>query len=570
MSNIITDYINTVEDCRVSLKNILQNNNLSISSNPTLQECTEKINSVINNYNNPLINDKYRVRYFDADGTLLKEEYVADGGTTTPPSNPNIDPDYLTFRCWASCIGEVFTDIQHDIDYGACYLTKDDATYLFITLTEDTGLTFSFGLKNYGLSTNTNIDWGDTNTSIKSTNNTEFLSHTYDNYGNYIIKIWNETSITPDKYWCIEGTYDSANDLSWVKDGKNALTKLYARYTGAYYSSMRPTLFTNYQWGVVVEFGWTSNNNNQRALPASFIIPPYLTMINTSISRTYVLPYFNVFGNKIPTLIIDKNAVGTNSDGNSYIYYYYSSANQALNIKQEVLHESIDLLCDTEYMAFSAVSTTWSNLKKVVIRKNINLGGGGLGAVPNLNYILFRGPTRSVTNSILNRSVGAKVKQLTYKYRDNIYTPTDNLFTYTTQSYQANMYYYGTAAFIEDLNIPSLGNNKTNFNELGYCASLKELYLPNEFALPLYLSSMLTKDSAYRLLNSIKDLTNEPSIIINCLTGFAINLSSKWFTIYSSGTNSWIEVPEDYPGAISLLDAINLKNWTISPRYIQG
>ena len=45
--------------------------------------------------NGAIYEGKYRVRYFDADGTILKIEYVEEGGKTTPPDNPSYDPDYL-------------------------------------------------------------------------------------------------------------------------------------------------------------------------------------------------------------------------------------------------------------------------------------------------------------------------------------------------------------------------------------------------------------------------------------------------------------------------------------------
>ena len=38
-----------------------------------------------------------RIRYIDVDGTILKEEYVQKGGTTTPPSTPSYDSDRLMF-----------------------------------------------------------------------------------------------------------------------------------------------------------------------------------------------------------------------------------------------------------------------------------------------------------------------------------------------------------------------------------------------------------------------------------------------------------------------------------------
>ena len=125
---------------------------------------------------------KHKVTYFDVDGSALKVEYVEDGGTTTPPSDPSYDSEYLQFDCWNYDVANLVVD--RDINIGAIYETITGDSYLFIRLTEKIGLSPSLNI-----SGTTSIDWGD---GTVDTN----LNHTYADYGEYVIKISGMTSIT--------------------------------------------------------------------------------------------------------------------------------------------------------------------------------------------------------------------------------------------------------------------------------------------------------------------------------------------------------------------------------------
>ena len=118
---------------------------------------------------------KYRIRYLDIDGTILKEEYLNEGDSLTPPDNPSYDSDYLVFDSWNYDIESVVVDRDYDI--GAIYNTIDDCTYMFCRFTTNTGLSPNLKLNGY-----LTIDWGD---GTVDTN----LSHTYASEGEYVIKI---------------------------------------------------------------------------------------------------------------------------------------------------------------------------------------------------------------------------------------------------------------------------------------------------------------------------------------------------------------------------------------------
>ena len=125
--------------------------------------------------------DKVSVTFLDADGTLLKREYLDIGGTATAPSNPTLDSDYLTFSGWSDT---ELTNITESKTIYATYTTKDNATYIFIHIpTANKAITLNFG------GTITSVDWGDGTTNAT-------LSHTYSTIGDYIIKVIGGTSIS--------------------------------------------------------------------------------------------------------------------------------------------------------------------------------------------------------------------------------------------------------------------------------------------------------------------------------------------------------------------------------------
>ena len=136
-----------------------------------------RIKSLTFEDNGPIYDKKYRVRYFDIDGKILKIEYVAEGGKLTPPAKtPNYDPDYLIFDEWNYDIENYV--VEQPTDVGAIYKTVDDATYMFCDLV-NYAKTLTINLNIQG---HTSIDWGD---GIVDTS----TSHTYAKEGKYIIKI---------------------------------------------------------------------------------------------------------------------------------------------------------------------------------------------------------------------------------------------------------------------------------------------------------------------------------------------------------------------------------------------
>ncbi len=108
----------------------------------------------------------HKVTFLDVDGTELKVEYVKDGGSATPPANP--ERTYCTFVEW---VGD-YTNVTNDVLVMPQYRSSDGNCHYEIDAVAGTllQLTFSFS------GTAPVIDWGDgtTATAVSGTN-----SHRY-------------------------------------------------------------------------------------------------------------------------------------------------------------------------------------------------------------------------------------------------------------------------------------------------------------------------------------------------------------------------------------------------------
>jgi hypothetical protein len=126
-----------------------------------------------------------RVRFFDIDGKLLKENYVNAGEDSIPPTPaPRHRANIIEFDVW----NRVSTNVQHDLDIGAVYKTKDDNTHIRIRVTPTTGLSPIIYL-NKDTTDLMTVDWGDTNTSTSSASGNVSFTNTYAAEGDYWITI---------------------------------------------------------------------------------------------------------------------------------------------------------------------------------------------------------------------------------------------------------------------------------------------------------------------------------------------------------------------------------------------
>jgi hypothetical protein len=158
----------------------------------------------------------YRVRFFDYDGTLLREQWVNTGESATPPTPPAHAG--LTFGEW----NHACSNITRYTDVGATYATTDGKTHAVVRLTTTTGKAISLNLSKSDSST-LSIDWGDgvVNT-IANTGSFNTGARTYANTGVYTIKIW--ISSGSGTYTC---GYDAIPLCSHSTQMYNALRKLF-------------------------------------------------------------------------------------------------------------------------------------------------------------------------------------------------------------------------------------------------------------------------------------------------------------------------------------------------------
>lgn len=185
-SGLLDTYANKINQIKTG---ITPSGTLNITKNGTYDVTTKEkaVVDVPSSSSGPIIegSGKYEVRFVDYDGTLLKIQYVNEGGSATPPTTPT--HDRLTFVEW----NREFTNITHDLDVGATYKTKSGNTELYIKVTQETGRTITLNIYKKTASGAININWGDNKTSTNTATSTgvKVFTHTYSNYGNFIIQI---------------------------------------------------------------------------------------------------------------------------------------------------------------------------------------------------------------------------------------------------------------------------------------------------------------------------------------------------------------------------------------------
>lgn len=109
MNKIVQD----VDDMKVDFQDALEEKGIEEPGN-SLPEYPEKILEIETGGGGGSVLQN-RVRYFDIDGTLLKEELLEDGQTTTPPTPPNHADLGMSFYEWAaleSDLAHVYTDLD--------------------------------------------------------------------------------------------------------------------------------------------------------------------------------------------------------------------------------------------------------------------------------------------------------------------------------------------------------------------------------------------------------------------------------------------------------------------------
>ena len=115
---------------------------------------------------------KHRVLFIDADGTVLKEQFVADGEAADAPPDPSLE--MCEFTGWS----DDFTNVTSDEEIFAMYRSSDGNTRYRIDCPAGAAMTLL--ILNESAGCETTIDWGDgTADTITSRNNYETHMHVF-------------------------------------------------------------------------------------------------------------------------------------------------------------------------------------------------------------------------------------------------------------------------------------------------------------------------------------------------------------------------------------------------------
>ena len=112
----------------------------------------------------------HTVLFIDVDGTILKTQYVADGGTATPPANPSREK--CTFVKWLNA----YSNITKDTEVFALYKSADGNSWYRVKANANDVM--RLGVKN-NTSNITTIDWGDGTAHTYSSQSINYLQHRY-------------------------------------------------------------------------------------------------------------------------------------------------------------------------------------------------------------------------------------------------------------------------------------------------------------------------------------------------------------------------------------------------------
>lgn len=340
----------------------------------------------------------HRVRFYDYDGTLLKTQYVASGGTAIAPTMPDYsvataDRPALIFQTWNNSL----FNIQQDMDFGAIYKTVDNKTYLYMEFTPTTGKSPTLYI-NKTDTTVLNIDWGDTTVETNNTNGNITLTHTYANYGSYVIKIY------------IKGT---AN-VKW-KIGQNASSATLFGNAGNTYSPCLKGLYVGGNISTIQNYGLSYCYNLKK-----LTMP---TLVNTlgiyALRYCYGLEFFMGLYNATTT-------------PQGLLYYCYGLKKAVMSVACTTIGVDTFLYCSSLddlilYEGLTTISNGVLNycrdLKKLIVPSTVtSVGTSAFAEDVNLvryKFLSTTPPTLASTNAFTNINLGCK-----------IYVPDDSLNAY--------------------------------------------------------------------------------------------------------------------------------------------
>ena len=216
----VLDFAKNIDRNRKRLINNAKNKGKEVNEYLSLDDIV-----TINNTIQPSpLSDLCRIRWFDIDGSLLRQEYVSKGQSIQDEPTPSFDNDFLEFVEFVRC--DDIVNIQNNIDCGAIYKVKPDEygrrwTHIFCTFNSVNGMSpkiLFMRSQNSTLVGKLYIDWGDGIIDEFSSGTNGNATHTYITEGEYIIKIYGE----------VEGwSLGNSGGTDTFIDCKQAVDKIY-------------------------------------------------------------------------------------------------------------------------------------------------------------------------------------------------------------------------------------------------------------------------------------------------------------------------------------------------------
>ena len=590
------DYLREVENARKALIEHCEEHALPVAKNATYTDIIGALSS-INNYapspqeppedlNIRDYENTVEVRFFDADGTLLKQEIIPKGGSTTPPEvNPNMDPERLTFNKWVSAIGEVYDNLQHDVDYGATYNLNNNGMYLFIRLSYYSGLSITIPLIQTGAADMVTIDWGDGTTASYNTTGAKDFTHTYADYGEYVISISRALEQLPT-----QPLYFNTSSSKRLLGSKNVCTAVYKLYTtfacsynaydcynletlvtskGIYWSSSSsPGYVATYVKNFIVPDAQKAYDDSEildqfgtmysirRLIFSQYALRTTLTNIeSTSTSTNKTMPYTTSLSIQ-PSAQLDKLIIPP---------IYTLSNGELIPCKQLTA-----LIKISGYAEFTTSSVQYYRRYKRPVTHLICYAN--LWARTKTTGLM----TGAVTSSVYHYHTLSSVKRL--EVYNAMYNSTEYYnvpVPFYTAQYDSSVLELGTLngkTFAEgSLNYPTLEtlhvpSGLTSFKVDAISAALpglKYLYLPAAFDFSIRLTGAynLCAESLVNILNALKNNVGYTAKTIY----FLYSAAFKHANIYVCLNNGIYELCEKTAtGAMPLYKAFSDKNWTIT------
>lgn len=493
----VIDFLKEVESNRRSLIANAQSKGKVISSGASLTQAVA-VNNSISPSASP---EKIEVRFFDADGTLLQQSFIEYGGSVTPPPNPNYDPERLTFKRWASAIGERFDNITHDVDYGALYTINNGGFHIFCTFNDTNGYTVTLSPYQNVAHTIT-IDWGDgTPNDTKTNTGTTNISHTYAQAGDYEIIVTRDVDI-----------FEYSSDF-W--------------YLGSY------LLATKVDQSINI------------AVNKAYMKCVYYININSISQNVDVVVAENLYNSSRTTLSSVRNVVISNPLSPDAITIGY------LN-KMAILDSSIN--CNIN------MSDIYE-LDKIIIPKNATVSDSsylyGLYKMIILGDISARGfsyiySIKSI--QILSNSVNI-LPTVSGAYSLEEYIFPSSIVKINDAGYLAQ------SSKLTSITIPQ--NMQITNNVFRAMFVLNTINLPQNFnqSFTIY-SYNFSLTSFVDMLNKVQDNTGGSAQTITINQARLQNLMLKTYVVLNNGL--WQLATIDTPNAMTLVEAFNSKNWTIA------